>query len=113
MSNNQSILYPQDVEFELITSPDTFVGETVVVQLKIKNNSDEMRMVEGRLSISSMYYTGIHYKDIKDIPVHGEAKPKSGIRVVSRQIEYLDCRIYGLLEAFSGKLIFGNSSPLA
>ena len=54
----------QDVEFNLQIKDDTFMGDTVVVKLKVKNLSGEERIIDGHITVASMYYTGVHYQDI-------------------------------------------------
>lgn len=74
-----SLLTFQDVEFNVDEKPDTFMGEDIEVALKVKNNSKETRTVNGTLSLSSMYYTGVFYKQIEKLKLENIVlEPQSG-----------------------------------
>ena len=63
----------QDVTFELSANPDVFMGDDVEITLKATNTSEHTRTLSGRLSLSTMYYTGVHYKNVDFLSV--EEKP--------------------------------------
>lgn len=52
--------------FEISTDPNTFIGDTVKIALTISNTSSEERTVNGRLLLSTMYYTGATYRDAEE-----------------------------------------------
>lgn len=55
----------QDVKFQLeFDSENTFVGQDFVLALRATNNSQQTRTVKGRLTVSTMYYTGITADDV-------------------------------------------------
>ena len=73
-----------------MTQSDAFMGDKVVVELKIANKSAEDRLINGHLVVSSMYYTGVHHKDIMKQKVDDMIlKPNEGktfyIRIESHQ----------------------------
>lgn len=56
----------QDVVFELLLNPDTFIGDDIGVGLKMKNTSTSSRTVNATLTVGTMYYTGVHFCDVAD-----------------------------------------------
>ena len=55
----------QDVTYEIDEKPDTYMGSDIEVTLTLKNTcKDATRTVNGSLSLSSMYYTGVLHKHV-------------------------------------------------
>ena len=48
------------------------MGDDIEVVLKITNTSDSKRTLGGKLSLSTMYYTGVHHKDIDYMQIVGQ-----------------------------------------
>ncbi|XP_053385851.1 hemocyte protein-glutamine gamma-glutamyltransferase-like [Mercenaria mercenaria] len=82
-----------DVEFDLQSKPDTFMGDSLMFCLVVKNTSVSRRTVNGTLMLSSMYYTGVLHKKIKEYDIdRTELQPKAE-RYIGVQVkvdEYLD-----------------------
>lgn len=53
----------QDVKVEVSFDTDTFVGQDVMVKLQATNTSKEQRTLDGLMTISTMYYTGVVDRD--------------------------------------------------
>jgi hypothetical protein len=55
----------QDVEFEVkFDHKNTFIGDPFKLELNMKNTSGNLRTVTGTLVISTVYQTGITFKDV-------------------------------------------------
>ncbi|PVD21176.1 hypothetical protein C0Q70_19343 [Pomacea canaliculata] len=54
---------PEDVKVEVSFDTDTFVGQDVMVKLQATNTSKEQRTLDGLMTISTMYYTGVVDRD--------------------------------------------------
>ncbi|CAG5134110.1 unnamed protein product, partial [Candidula unifasciata] len=58
-----------DVQFSVEQdSSHTWVGDTFLVGLRVKNNSQQKRSVKGRISVSAMYYNGVMADQLKSEP---------------------------------------------
>ncbi|CAG5134108.1 unnamed protein product [Candidula unifasciata] len=65
-----------DVQFSIEQdSENTWVGGSFIVGLRIKNNSQQKRTVNGRIAVSTMYYTGITADTLKSEPFLFQLKP--------------------------------------
>lgn len=72
----------QDVEFDLSANADTFMGDNIEIVLKATNNSKEKRTVSGRLALNTMYYTGVHYKNVNFLSIEEKAIEKGQCRFI-------------------------------
>ena len=63
------MLHFQDVKFELHTNDDALIGDDIEINLRARNYSNSYRTLSGRITLSSMYYTGARYKAIGFTPV--------------------------------------------
>lgn len=82
-----------DVTFDLCSDPNTFIGDTVKFCLKVKNNSTSKRTVNGTIVLSSTYYTGVAYKDVKEHDIDKTvlaANEEKSIDVNVEVTDYLD-----------------------
>lgn len=61
---------------------NAFVGDDIQVWIKMINKSSARRTVSGTITLASMYYTGVHYKDIKKIKIDERViEPGAGIEL--------------------------------
>ncbi|CAG5128120.1 unnamed protein product, partial [Candidula unifasciata] len=80
-----------DVKFKVVQDTEnTWVGASFDVGLSMKNNSTQTRTVKGRISVSTMYYTGINADKLKSEPFTVVLKPgtEKEQKVVVTQDEY-------------------------
>lgn len=85
---------PEDVTFELSANPDVFMGDDVEITLKAVNTSEQTRTLSGRLSLSTMYYTGVHYKNVDFLSVEEKPIEKGQdieIKLTAKPEKYLEC----------------------
>ncbi|KAL4235093.1 hypothetical protein ACF0H5_006731 [Mactra antiquata] len=83
----------EDVVFEIISDPDTFVGDGMKVTLKLTNTSGAKRTVNGTVVICSMYYTGVSFKDVKEHSIDGtvlEGNEEKSVDIEIPVNEYMD-----------------------
>ena len=45
------------------------MGDAIDVVLKATNTSQDVRTLSGRLALSTMYYTGVHYRNVNSISI--------------------------------------------
>lgn len=71
----------QDVKFTILYDPEnTWVGASFEIGLRMKNNSRENRTVEGRITVSVQFYTGVSGDKLKSEPFTNILlKPGEGI----------------------------------
>ena len=58
-------VYFKEVAFDVSYDKDTFVGDNLELCVKITNNGSAERKVDGKLTLQSMFYTGLPHKIIK------------------------------------------------
>lgn len=52
------------MEFKLSSEDKAFVGEPLKVRLRVNNTSEKGRTVSGTINITTMYYTGVTFKQV-------------------------------------------------
>ena len=59
------ILSPfKDVKFELSTNDDALIGDDIQIVVRVRNYSNSQRTLSGRITLTSIYYTGTRHKAI-------------------------------------------------
>ncbi|XP_076111909.1 hemocyte protein-glutamine gamma-glutamyltransferase-like [Mytilus galloprovincialis] len=61
-----------DVQFELLEKEAAPYGKDFEIILKISNNSNEIRTLSGCICTSTMYYTGVPAKRVKNLAIENE-----------------------------------------
>ena len=52
------------MKFELSTDDDALIGDDIQIIVRVRNYSNSERTLSGRITLSSMYYTGTRHKAI-------------------------------------------------
>ncbi|ESO92905.1 hypothetical protein LOTGIDRAFT_120391, partial [Lottia gigantea] len=68
--------FNKDIKMDL-KIPETLLGNTLEISVKMKNTSNVSRTIDGRISVCSCFYTGIPAKKIKSEKAYHVIKPKS------------------------------------
>lgn len=83
----------KDITFTLTIPDNAFIGDSLEILLKITNTSDTTRTVNGTLKISTMYYTGTAFQEVKKHCLAKETLKGKQEKIVPIKIgvdEYLD-----------------------
>lgn len=60
---------PQDVEFEIESDPISPLGKPIKCHLKLRNTSKSQRTIDGTVKLTSLFYTGVAYKDVRELSI--------------------------------------------
>ena len=71
------------------------MGEDLEVVLKATNTSAETRTLSGKLALSTMYYTGVHYRNVKFVSIDdivlGKGQSMLTINMIEIKVATLIC----------------------
>ena len=69
------------------------MGDAIDVVLKATNTSQDVRTLSGRLALSTMYYTGVHYRNVNSISIDDKILGKGESMLTYKMLIYLFTRL--------------------
>lgn len=93
-----------DVDFELVDTEPVLLGQNFDVVVSVYNNSNEVRTVDGTLSASTTFYTGVSAEHIKKSTGTFSVRPreKEVLKIHVTALEYLSKLVeHGMIKIYA------------